>query len=117
MARLAIIGGGFMGGALAEGLLDAGWHRDSFVVAEISADRREHLTQRLKVRTTDSAAEAVRAAGTVLVAVKPQGVRPMLTALASDWRPHQLCISICAGVVASNSSCPVSTKQALHASA
>ena len=98
MSKLAIVGGGFMGGALAEGLLDAGWHRDSFVVADISADRREHLTERLKVRTTESAAAAVEAAGTVLVAVKPQGVDALLAQIGPHWRPDQLAISICAGI-------------------
>jgi pyrroline-5-carboxylate reductase len=95
---LAIVGGGFMGGALAEGLLDAGWHRDSFVVAEISRDRREHLMQTLKVRTTESLRDAVEPASTVLVAVKPQNVRDLLTTLAPFYRPQQLCISICAGI-------------------
>lgn len=98
MSKLAIVGGGFMGGALAEGLLDAGWHRDSFVVAEISADRREHLTERLKVRTTDSAVRAVQQASTVLFAVKPQGVPDTLAQVAPIWRPDQLCVSICAGI-------------------
>jgi pyrroline-5-carboxylate reductase len=98
VSKLAIVGGGFMGGALAEGLLDAGWHRDSFVVAEVSQDRREKLTQHLKVRTTESAFEAVTGATTVLFAVKPQNVPDMLAALAPHWRPGQLCISICAGI-------------------
>lgn len=98
MSKLAIIGGGFMGGALAEGLLDAGWHRDSFVVAEISADRREKLTGHLKVRTTEAAADAVRAASTVLFAVKPQSVGATLASVAEVWRPDQLCITVCAGI-------------------
>ncbi|MCA9493813.1 MAG: pyrroline-5-carboxylate reductase [Myxococcales bacterium] len=98
MSKLAIIGGGFMGGALAEGLLDAGWHRDSFVVAEVSDDRREHLVQHLKVRTTTSAVDAVSQASTVLFAVKPQGVPETLRSVAPVWRPEQLAISICAGI-------------------
>jgi pyrroline-5-carboxylate reductase len=98
VSKLAIIGGGFMGGALAEGLLDAGWHRDSFVVAEVSRDRREHLTERLKVRTTERAAEAVQQATTVLVAVKPQSVPELLASVAPVYRKDQLCISICAGI-------------------
>ncbi len=97
MSKLAIIGGGFMGGALAEGLLDAGWHRDSFVVAEVSRDRRETL-RHLRVRTTDQAEEAVRSASTVLIAVKPQSVGEMLATVAPVWRREQLCISICAGI-------------------
>ncbi len=98
MSKLAIVGGGFMGGALAEGLLDAGWHRDAFVVAEVSQDRREKLTQHLKVRTTESAAEAAAQASTVLFAVKPQNVSDTLAAVAPGWRADQLCISICAGI-------------------
>ncbi len=98
MSKLAIVGGGFMGGALAEGLLEAGWHRDSFVVAEVSADRREHLTERLKVRTTDSAAKAVQQASTVVFAVKPQSVDATLAAVAPVWREGQLAVSVCAGI-------------------
>ncbi|MCC6465959.1 MAG: pyrroline-5-carboxylate reductase [Planctomycetes bacterium] len=98
MSRLAIIGGGFMGGALAEGLLDAGWHRDSFVVAEVSRDRREFLTQHLRVRTTENAPAAVADAGTVLFAVKPQSVRDLLAAVATAFTPGKLAISICAGI-------------------
>jgi pyrroline-5-carboxylate reductase len=98
MARLAIVGGGFMGGALAEGLLDAGWHRDSFVVAEISADRREHLTERLKVRTTPRAVDAIAGAEAVLLAVKPQAVPDLVRTVGPIWRKDQLCISICAGI-------------------
>jgi pyrroline-5-carboxylate reductase len=98
VAKLAIIGGGFMGGALAEGLLDAGWHRDSFVVADVSRDRREHLTERLKVRTVESPVAAAEGAATVLLAVKPQVVPDVLATLAPTYRCDQLCISICAGV-------------------
>ncbi|MCL4729593.1 MAG: pyrroline-5-carboxylate reductase [Planctomycetes bacterium] len=98
MSRLAIIGGGFMGAALAEGLLDSGWHRDSFVVAEISRDRREHLTARLKLRTTDSAAEAAAQAATVLLAVKPQNARDTLAAIRPVFDRAKLLVSICAGI-------------------
>jgi pyrroline-5-carboxylate reductase len=49
MARLTIIGGGFMGGALAEGLIDSGWNapRTSFCLAEalISAAQKKGLTK------------------------------------------------------------------------
>ena len=39
MRQLAIIGGGFMGAALAQGLVDAGWRRESLVIAEVREAR------------------------------------------------------------------------------
>ncbi|HYX44816.1 MAG TPA: NAD(P)-binding domain-containing protein, partial [Acidimicrobiales bacterium] len=43
-ARLAVVGGGKMGGALVEGLLRAGWARpEDLVVVEPVAARREEL--------------------------------------------------------------------------
>ncbi len=98
MKRLAIIGGGFMGGALAEGLLDSGWNRDDLVVAEANRARRYFLSDGLNVPTTETAAEAVEAAETVLFAVKPQDIRTTLKQVAPAYKNAQLAVSICAGV-------------------
>ena len=106
MKQLAIVGGGFMGGALAEGLVDSGWKRDSIVVAEVREQRRHFLTEVLRVPATADAAEAVRDAETVLFAVKPQNVREVLTRVAPAFTPQKLAISIAAGV-------PIATFQEL----
>lgn len=96
--KTAIIGGGFMGGALAEGLLDSGWGRETLVVAEVRNARREFLTQHLRVPTVESAVEAVQQAHTVVFAVKPQQIKETLAQVKPVWAPGKLVISVCAGV-------------------
>jgi pyrroline-5-carboxylate reductase len=98
MKRLAIVGGGFMGGALIEGLVDSGWDRRDLIVAEISQARRQFLIEDLKLTATEDAAEAVAQATTVLFAVKPQDMARVLAQVAPAFRRDQLAISIAAGV-------------------
>ena len=98
MKRLAINGGGFMGGAMAEGLLDSGWTRDNILVAEVRPDRCRVLVEDLKLEVTPDAAGAVRQAETALFAVKPQDIPEVLRLVAPAFRRDQLAISIAAGV-------------------
>jgi pyrroline-5-carboxylate reductase len=98
MARLAILGGGFMGGALAEGLIDSGWSAQDIIVAEIREARRTFLTDHLKVPCTSDALAAAGDAASVLFAVKPQDIQPVLETVAPAFGPAKLAISICAGV-------------------
>jgi len=98
MQQLAIIGGGFMGGALAEGLLDAGWGRGRIVVAEISRTRREFIVDRLKLKAVEDSAQAVAESQVVVFAVKPQNIGNVLASVRSAFTPEKLAISVCAGV-------------------
>lgn len=98
MSRLAIVGGGFMGGALAEGLIDSGWNRDGIIIAELRNARREFITNQLRVPVTNNAADAVAEAHTVIFAVKPQQIHETLHAVKDAFLPSKLAISVCAGV-------------------
>lgn len=98
MRRLAIIGGGFMGGALAEGLVASGWDRNEILVAGRQEPRRKALEARLGLQTTNDAAAAAAGARTVLFAVKPQDMREVLVQVAPSFRPDKLAISIAAGI-------------------
>ena len=73
--NLALLGGGRMGEALATGLVEAGWEPDSIAIAEIDADRRRLLEERLPgVRVVPSGAWAAADAEILVVAVKPGDV-------------------------------------------
>ncbi len=98
MRRLAIIGGGFMGAALAEGLVASGWERDAIVVSGRRESRRRALHERLGLETTDDSAAAAASAPTVLFAVKPQDMKAALAQVAPQYTRDKLAISIAAGI-------------------
>ena len=86
-ARLAILGGGNLGSAIARGLVHAGLAGEG----EITITRRtlkalEPLTQ-AGFRTTSDNAAAVQAADTVIVAVRPKQLNPVLSEIAGSLDP------------------------------
>ncbi len=72
MTRLAIIGAGVMGEALATGLLESGWTPEDIVIADLVEERVKDLGKRLGVRPTTSTHEAASSADGTLLAIKPQ---------------------------------------------
>jgi pyrroline-5-carboxylate reductase len=97
--NLALLGGGRMGEALAQGLLDAGWDSDTIAIAEIDAERRRVLEERFPgVRVVPSPAWAAAEADVVVIAVKPGDVAGALEACAPILPEHALVLSIAAGV-------------------
>lgn len=96
---LAVVGGGRMGDAIVFGLLAAGTLAAAqIIVAEPDSVRRGQIAERYGVRCVGSGSEAVRGAGTVLLAVKPQVIGEVVQALADDLEPEALVVSIAAGV-------------------
>ena len=98
--NLALLGGGRMGEALATGLVEAGWEPDSIAIAEIDADRRRLLEERLPgVRVVPSGAWAAADAEIVVVAVKPGDVARGAGGVgAGAWPTARSILSIAAGV-------------------
>jgi len=94
----AVLGGGVMGEALVTALLAAGWTADDVDVTERSAARAMELSGRYGVRAADPNAKAVKGAGLVLIAVKPQVVPDVLAEIAPTLRPGTLVVSVAAGV-------------------
>jgi len=99
--RVGFIGAGAMGEALAGGLLAAGVPAGQLVAADPDPARRKAVAERLAIRTTADAAEAVEASDVVVIAVKPSVVAGALAALrglgeAALVRP--LWVSIAAGI-------------------
>jgi len=99
VGRLAVVGGGKMGEALLKGLLAAGMLEPSdIVVSDVSAERRDVLSEGYGVSTTNDNTEAIDGADVVLLAIKPQQMDEVLGGLSGAVKPHQLIVSIAAGV-------------------
>ena len=71
--RIAFIGGGMMAEAILKGMLHADIAEPALItVSDPSAARREYLEETYKVNTVSDNVEAVKTAGFVILAVKPQ---------------------------------------------
>lgn len=92
----AFIGGGNMASALIGGLLNAGHPAAAIHVVEPLAAQRDKLAQTLGVHAVPAADDALRAAATVVWAVKPQSFAEAATACAGRTGPA-LQISVMAG--------------------
>ena len=97
MARLAVIGAGMMGEALARGLLAAGWTPSDLILADVRTDRLDVLAADLGVGTAGDNAEAASKAEAVLLAVKPQDAPAALESLRHTGRDLGI-VSIVAGL-------------------
>ncbi|NME77613.1 pyrroline-5-carboxylate reductase [Rhodococcus sp. 105337] len=101
MTRIAVIGGGKIGEALISGLLHNGFATKDLVVAEKYPERAQELAAEYSIRVTDSTSDAAEGADVVVVAVKPNDVDAVVTALSSadlDSENEQILVSLAAGV-------------------
>ncbi len=96
--KIAIIGAGNMGGAIARGLLKSGsvQAEDIFV-----SDRKESILDEmrsLKVQISTDNVDAVRRADVVIIAVKPYHIESVVDEIKQELTPDKIFISIVAGV-------------------
>jgi pyrroline-5-carboxylate reductase len=96
-ARLAILGAGVMGETVLSGLLRAGWDPDDIVATDRRPERQVELRHTYGIRMLDNA-EAAAEADTVILVVKPQDMRDLLTEISSVVKPDVLVVSLAAGV-------------------
>lgn len=99
LVRLGVIGGGFMGEAIIDGLLRAGVVRaQDLAVGETLEHRRQHLSRAFDgVQVVTEAADAAAGREVVLIGVKPQDFPKVAKSLKGRLRPEQLVLSIMAG--------------------
>lgn len=93
---IAILGGGKMGEALLAGLIGGGTPPADILVLEPDESRAQQLAETHGVRPVATA--GVTEAQTLLVAVKPNVVQPLLDQLAATLTPQHLVISVAAGI-------------------
>jgi pyrroline-5-carboxylate reductase len=96
---IALLGVGKLGEALLSGLLRSGTPAGSMLAAERHADRAAEIAGRYGV-ATPSPEQATAQADIVLLAVKPQDMRALLTEVAPHLRPGTLVVSMAAGITA-----------------
>ena len=98
-STIAFIGGGNMATSLVGGLLANDHPADGIWVSDPDTSRLRHLQERFAVCTTADNALAVSRASTVVLAVKPQVMRPVVEGLREAVAAHQpLLMSVAAGV-------------------
>jgi pyrroline-5-carboxylate reductase len=94
---IALLGVGKLGEALLSGLLRSGTAPASMLAAERHAERAAEIAERYGV-ATPTPEEATAQADVVLLAVKPQDMRTLLTDIAPHVRPDTLVVSMAAGI-------------------
>ena len=97
--RVAFLGGGRMGEALASGLVRSKARTKSeLIVTCRRQERAAEIAKRLGVQTTLSNKEAVAWAQTVVLTVKPQDMEALLGQIAGSVTPEHLVVSFAAGI-------------------
>jgi pyrroline-5-carboxylate reductase len=97
VARLGFIGAGSMGGALLGGLLAAGRVKPEELVFYDPDPKRQQEMEKLGIEAALDNAEVMHSP-VVVLAVKPQVLKSVLTEIRDHTHPWQLVISIAAGV-------------------
>lgn len=88
-----------MGEALIAGLLRSGhWKPSQIIACDVRHDQLANLQLRYKVRASADNRWAVREAGIVILAVKPQHMKHVLEEVGPVVRKEQLVLSIAAGI-------------------
>jgi pyrroline-5-carboxylate reductase len=97
--KIAILGAGNMGEALAKGLLRAGKIPPaSLVCTDARAERREEIGKRYGVQVLGDNRAAAAQADIIVLAVKPQVIDVLLDEIAPAVDARKLVVSIAAGV-------------------
>jgi len=100
--KIAIIGGGNLGTAIAEGLLKSKFCKASEIII---TKRRIETLEKLKekgVKITTDNSEAVRNSDLVILAVKPYQVSDVLNSFKDEISPKHILVSVVTGVLISD---------------
>jgi pyrroline-5-carboxylate reductase len=97
--KLAFLGGGNMGRALIGGLLQRNTRPEHIAVGEAYEPARASLARDFGVTASADNAAVIESASVVVLAVKPQDARNVLTPLAPVFqRTRPVLVSVCAGL-------------------
>ena len=98
MDKLTIIGGGNLGSAMAEGLLDSGFLKpEQLIITKRNTASLGKFTN-AGVNITSDNYEAVKNSKYIIVAVKPYHIEELLTGIKDAFQPGQILISVVTGI-------------------
>ncbi|MDP2727698.1 MAG: pyrroline-5-carboxylate reductase [Dehalococcoidia bacterium] len=96
--KIAIIGGGTMGEAIASSLIRKDvTQAQAIVVSDLVPERLRYLRDTYHIKTVDRNSQAAPQGQVVILAVKPQVLQQALSEMVGIIRPNQLVLSIVAG--------------------
>lgn len=97
--KIAIIGGGNLGTAIAEGLIQSGFVQPKHILITKRSIGTLHDLERSGALVSDKNEEAVRYADLVILAVKPYQANDILRSLKDEFRPEKhVLVSVVTGV-------------------
>jgi len=100
--KLAFIGGGNMARSLIGGLIARDIEPARIAVADPASAQLATLIADYGVHTTTDNIEAIADADVVVLAVKPQQMRTVVTGIAANLAPNTLLVSVAAGIQAAS---------------
>jgi pyrroline-5-carboxylate reductase len=109
--KIAIIGGGNLGTAIAEGLIQSGFVQPKHILITKRNIRTLNELERSGVLVSDKNEEAVRYADLVILAVKPYQVNDILRTLKDEFKPDtHVLVSVVTGVSIDQIAAQIGTK-------
>lgn len=97
--KTVLLGFGAMGGALAKGWIQKKVLKPSQVTAvNLNPAKRQKLARQLKIKLTRDSARALKDAGLILLAVKPQQLKALLGQIGVFFPRKALVVSLAAGI-------------------
>jgi len=97
--KLGFIGIGNMGEALLRGIIGSGLIPPADILAsDLNLEKLNSLSKELGITAVESNRELVNRSDIILVVVKPNVIKAVLSEIASDLNQPKWCISIAAGV-------------------
>lgn len=99
LPRVGFIGAGKMATALAKGMCQAGFTKPELILgSDVVAAARKHFTEVSGAATVDTNVEVASKSDIIVLSVKPQQMKQILTELHHHITPNHLIISIAAGI-------------------
>jgi pyrroline-5-carboxylate reductase len=102
MKTIGIIGVGNMGESIIKALLKKGVKKESIIFSEVKKERARTIRKSFGIKESGKLSELVSGADYIILAVKPQDSKTVLSEIAPFFDLNKIIITIMAGVTTSN---------------